>query len=567
MSLNLEALSKEYQSVFRKIANQLERRVSICNDIYDKVNNATIRSRGDLMTSDNPDPRRDFNREFGYPTSISSTMYQNIFDRSGIAYRLISMLAEDCWKASPNVYEDENPEVKTLFEETFYSIGKRLRGETSYYDTTQEGNPLWSILKKLDITSGIGEFGIAVLGFDDGETLDTPIEGFEEEPNSDLSQPYADGIRFLAPFSYPREGTLTKTRNLIYIRVFPQTLVSISEFDQRSYSPRYGEPLYYEVHVANPRVDSETFSPTNTYRVHWSRVIHVPSDNDRPRLENVYNYVLNLEKLLGGSAEMYWLGAFPGIQVSTHPNLGTEVDVDTEATKDELELFMNGMQRFFILTGMDAKTLAPTVVSPEPQINVQIAAICAAKEIPLNIFLKGRVGEPTQDGSDEIWDEKIKGRQKTHIIPNIIIPVIDRFINVGVLPKPEKWGVYWNNMHTKTDAEKASNAMQRTQALVTYANSKASMIVSPMDYLVRFLWFTEEEAETIIDNAESFVSDMDIPKGALINDSLLTTPDTNKPDLKNDVALPKGSGANNDGKVILPSGDTTTGKNTSTKSK
>lgn len=561
-------MAEEYKVVFRKLAAQVNERVRVCNSIYERVHNSTIRSRGDLMTSDNPDPRRDMNREFGYPDSISSSMYQKLFDRSGLAYRIVTMLPEDCWKASPNIYEDENPEVKTEFEKILPEIGKTIRGEKSYYDTTQEGNPLWKIMKKLDIESGIGEYGIAVLGFDDGQPLNSPIEGYEEvlstggEYTPEIAQ-----ARFLAPFSYPREGVTPLKRKLIYVRIFPQTLITVTEYDQRSYSPRYGEPLYYEVEVANPRTDSESTTPTTRYRVHWSRVINVASDDDRPRLENVFNYILNLEKLYGGSAEMYWLGAFPGIQVSTHPNLGTEVDVDEEHTKTELELFMNGMQRFFILTGMEAKTLAPVVVSPEPQINVQIAAICASKEIPINIFLKGRIGEPTQDGSDELWDERIKGRQKNHIIPNIIIPFIDRLINVGVLPVPEKWGVYWNNMHTKTDAEKASNAMQRTQALVTYANSKASMVVSPMDYLVRFLWFTEEEAETIITNSESFMKEMDIPKGALINDSLLSPPEVNAPDLKNDVALPKGSGAKNDGKVILPTGDTTTGKSTSTKSK
>ena len=65
----------------------------------------------------------------------------------------------------------------------------------------------------------------------------------------------------------------------------------------------------------NNAAQTKSVLPIGTGLVHASRVIHVAEDilDDEvygiPRLEPLYNYLDDLLKVVGGSAEMFWLDA------------------------------------------------------------------------------------------------------------------------------------------------------------------------------------------------------------------------------------------------------------------
>jgi hypothetical protein len=352
-----------------------------------------------------------------------------------------------------------------------------------------------------------------------------------------------------------------KETKLLFMRAFDESLVQVVRYEWSVRNPRFGQPVMYRVTLNDPREQhSGVGLPMATVFVHWSRVIHL-ADNlgsseifGVPRMRPVLNRLLDLRKLYSGSAEMYWRGAFPGLSLETHPQLGGDVDVDSSILQDTMEQYMNGLQRYLLLMGMSAKTLAPAVVDPTPQINTQIEAVCIQLGIPKRVFCGSERGELASNQDDASWNDRLKHRQNLYITPKIIVPFVDRLIYLGVLPEPKDNGqkivdnmvrngwkatkqktggwllvnesddseepgktvdvgeggftVEWPDLDSNTDKDKAMIAFQRTQAMAAYAGGNVESLLPPMDYLTHELGFTEEEATAILDNAQKHLEEV-----------------------------------------------------------
>lgn len=437
------------------------------------------------------DPRRNLDDECGYPKVVRIQDYQDLYDRNGVANRVVGVLAEETWQVQPVVYEDDDPEVETAFERDFNRLGQNLNVgsgpvpgspvQTSSY-RPPGGSVIWEYLKRLDVVSGIGRYGILLLGLDDGKPL--------EEPAS-----YRPG------------------QKLTYLRTFPEILCPVHDFERNKANPRYGQPTSYQVSFNSTQYDETTtgtelsYAPGETRRVHWTRVIHV-ADNllssevfGVPREQPVLNYLLNCDKLYGGSAEMYWRGAFPGISFETHPQLGADPEIDLAGMRQMAERYMNGLQRYLALVGMYAKSLAPQVVDPTPQIMVQIQAICIKLGIPMRIFMGSERGELSSSQDTAEWNDRLRQRQRDHATPRLVVPFVDRMIQLGCCTAPKLFQAWWPDLTSQTGQEKSQIAFQRTQALVQYVKGEGWRIIPPLDFLSRVLGFDEMEAAAILKNA------------------------------------------------------------------
>lgn len=466
--------------------------------VHDLILNA-LGSRSELLKQFF-DPRRNLNHECGYPDKVEPAEYQNLYERNGIAARVVQVFPKETWQVMPEVYEDEDPTVLTPFEEDWKETGEYLQQINDYKSSPSqtvaaefpgsetidyEGDCtvyLWEALKRIDVVSGIGRYGVLFMGLDDGLALDHPA-------------------RF-------REG-----QKITYLRTFPETQAPFSKVDENVSSPRFGQPTEYTITLNDPRAGTSwTAAATTTKRVHWSRVIHV-ADNllssevfGTPRMQEVLNRLLDLDKLYGGSAEMYWRGAFPGLSFETHPTLGADPDLGSPdeklLTKRMIENYMNGLQRYLALVGMSAKSLAPQVVDPTPQIMVQIQAICIRLGIPMRIFMGSERGELASSQDDAAWNDRLKERQKYHVNPRIIYAFVRRLIQLGVLRKPKKWNIFWPDLTSQSAGEKSQVAFQRTQALVQYVKGEGWRIVPPVLFLTKLLGFEEAEAIAVIQKAK-----------------------------------------------------------------
>ncbi len=523
---------------------------SFVNRLRDLTANAIYSQR--LWLRNQLTERRDINKECDYPDlgAYDAWRYHDLYRQEAIANRVVGVMPEETWKVLPEVYEDDDPGEETEFELAFKQVAQGLRGGSRYKDDVN--NPIWKVLKRLDVISGIGQYGILLMGFDDVNDdgtlrpLSEPVQGVEERFSMPGSKPptarkggdgkeleygpqgpigpegYSPGTKAQPTGNYagvsvggePRLGVYgltvnkrkTEDRKLLYLKTFPESLAQISQWETNPTSPRYGQPVMYSVSFNDPRGYATGIGPPlSTMDVHWTRVLHVADNVESiealgvPRMQPVLRRLLDLQKEYGGSAEGFWQGCIPGIKIETNPQLGANVVIPKAETKDALEQYLNGFQRFLIGEGTQINTLAPTIVDPTAQINIQIQAVCICLKVPQRIFMGSERGELSSSQDSREWTGRVKERQEGYVSDGIISPFIDRLIMTGVLPEPESYAIAWPDLASMTDAEKAAVGVQRVQALTTFISGGGDVGMTWMDFWTRFMGLDQAEAESIID--------------------------------------------------------------------
>lgn len=430
------------------------------------------------------DSRRSINHECGYPDTgliTLETHYSELYGREGVATRVVDIFPDECWAVHPGLFETEDNQQETAFEQAFAALNDNLQEIESWYaDGNEKSSPFWETLHRVDKLCGVGSFGAILIQFDDAQ---------------DPLQPMTKG----------------GAKNCLGLRPLDQSCIDVATYVTDKTSPRYGRPETYNLTLSNTtNTSGEIGIVLETVQVHWTRLIHI-ADNigsneyfGTPRMQPVLNRLLDIRKLLGGSAEMYWRGAFPGISFESNPQVAPEdVDVDAKAAmRDALEQYMNGLQRYLISTGMMVKSLAPQVVAPNDQIDAQIDAICIALDVPKRVFIGSERGELASSQDAKKWNRRLSFRQNNFCTPRIIVPLIDRLIWAGVLPEPkEGYQVRWPDLDSLTLAEKADIAASRVEAMVKFvAGGVADSLMSQHDFLTRELGYNPEEADEILAN-------------------------------------------------------------------
>lgn len=475
----------------------------VCNSygVFDDVHNAKSRQAVDMITNavvsraelikTLMDPRRDVYDSCGLTkANLGWRNFQFLYEREAVAARVVEVMPRECWQVTPVVYEDEEGEVATAFEEAWDEVGRTIGGEDSWFEDDR-GNPVFEWLERADVRCGIGTYGIILLGLDDGA--------------KNLSDP--------VPLVGDKGYNARKPRRLQYVRVFSEGEARISERERERNSPRYGQPTMYEVSLdtdpATSVLTTDGAATGTDTRVHWTRVVHVVDNVEgsvifgAPRMRPVYNNLAGIQKVTHGSAEMYWLGALPGISLEgTAQNAGARFPM--AQLREMMFDYFNDLQRFIALKGMTAKPLAPQVVSPRDQIDIQIEAICIKLGIPKRIFMGSERGELASSQDDASWNDRLRARQRSQINPRVVAPFVNRLIQLGVLPRPkDRYRIWWPDLDSQTDAEKANIALTKTNALVAYAGQPAAQdTYTRYEFLTRIMGHTEEEAQVIIDNAD-----------------------------------------------------------------
>lgn len=498
------------------------------------------------------DARRSVNDECGFPPApVSPQVYWDLFDRDPVANRVVSVMAKECWQVTPTVTEDDDPDERTAFEMAWDELGAMTEALPSWYGD-EKGSLIWEYLIRADVLSGIGQYGVIVLGLDDGLDPSLPAPGWDEvysepevspaygkavaavaaargtKPESPDPDPLGAafvermrGVRNLAvnarSSGLPARWELrinaakTKGRRLISIHTLPQVLAKVTAYEVNRSSPRFGQPVIYQITFNDPReMNGEYGPPTGTQMYHWSRVVHVADNRvgnnmyGVERLRPVLNNVLSAQKPTYASAEGFWKACFTLLSLET---ADPETDVDAASLKNMMEEVQNGLQKFFWLKGLSAKSIAPTVVDPTPFVLTQIQQICIQLGIPQRVFMGSERGELASSQDDAAWNDRLKHRQQTYLTPWVIRPFVDRLIALGVLPEPEKYSITWPEVASNNPTEKSQILLTRTQAMGAYSSSGANAVMGAKDYLTREMGFDEEEAENILENVREEAED------------------------------------------------------------
>lgn len=511
------------------------------------------------------DPRRDLRDACGHPKgSIPVEMFQETFDRNGVGKRVVEVYPEETWQVVPEIYETEQESVLTPFEEAWNGLAQSMSSEPDHLRSDSDGSVIWEYLSRIDVQSGIGRYGILLLGLNDGRPLFKPVKGVTEKNSKPGMLPEQEGTldgekrpivlneEDVPIYSLTVNQEETEGRQLIYLRTFPESQVTISSYETNFSSPRYGKPTEYliteTIYEEGDRLEhSGTHNAAMSKRVHWSRVIHI-ADNlnsssevyGSPRMELVIDRLLDLQKLYGGSGEMYWRGAFPGLSFeSTTPPGGVEFDV--QSLKDMYEDYSNDLQRAFYLLGMTVKSLAPQVVAANEQISAMLEAICIALGVPMRIFMGSERGELASSQDAKAWNRRVKKRQKRHVTPRIIRPFVNRLIYLGVLPVPEKgYQVEWPELASLSELESAEVASQIAEAMGKYITYGLKVIMPPIYFLTTIMGFDVEEVQQWLQEAEKIQEEEERKmEEEAQRQALLAGDPTNDPSHPGGTSLPK----------------------------
>ncbi len=494
------------------------------------LNAESLMARRDLIDALSND-KRDIDKECGYPLDISIEMYQIMYERNEFAARVVSVYPEESWALAPLVFESEDDQ-HTPFEEAFEALFK-----------TSQLN-LWYWCKLIDELSGIGEFGVLFLGVSDGKDPREPVAGVEEalilKPSlhitpedrtnrtmvqnrkkaqatknrdtngdgfaEDTSPELTAAEILTSPPNAPPPG---QPLQLLYIQAFPQLSCQILSRDLNKQSARYMQPLLYNLKFKDLQgtIGTQTAqgsSDSTTVAVHWTRIIHI-ADNRKmstilgmPRQKQMFNRLLDIRKILGGSGEMFWKGGFPGLAFELAPGASTaDNEFDKASLRRELSRYSNGLQRYLALVGMKATQLSPQVADPSNHMAEQIQAICIALGVPRRVFLGAEEAKIASSQDMKTWNKRLGRRQNDYLTPWVVMPLVDRLIAMQVLPKPAEYTVFWYDLNTITEQDKSAVALTKTQAIAQYIQGNCDQIMPPNSWFKYVLGLDRRELEEV----------------------------------------------------------------------
>lgn len=362
---------------------------------------------------------RDVWDALGYKKYLTIQDFRLRYERGGIAARVVEAKPESTWRGTGEVIEVEDPNTITNFEQAFMDLNKRL--------------DIWSSFYHADVMAGIGRYAVILLG----------APGPLEEP---IPSPL-------------------KPDNLVYLMSFAEDEAKIHNEDlvKDTADPRFAMPEMYELTRLKPKNGL-------VQKVHWSRLVHVRAEGvpdgvlyGPERLRKPWNYFDDLDKVVGGGAESYWVRAHQGYVF----NLDKEADLKPEKKKemqDQLDEFINGMRRVLRLQGVEAKTLGSDVADFSGPASSIVDMISSTTGIPKRILMGSERGELASTQDRENWSDRIDDRRTQYAHPMVVKPFVQRLIDLKALPEPKEFSTRWPDQMSLTETEKADLTLKLSKS-------------------------------------------------------------------------------------------------------
>ena len=448
MGIEMIRTSKVVQKPASQIQIDQETRIQVLSDALNRS-----RLAGQLGMSYHGD--RDLYEVLGYKKDLLYMDYYNQYSRQDIAAAVINKPVDASWRGPVGIMES-NDDQDTPLEMAWDELERRLHIKNQ--------------LQRLDKLTGIGRYGVLFLGLSD------------IKQTADLQKPIVPG----------------KGLKLLYVRALSEMNAQINSYVTSPDNERYGLPFNYTVRIVQPGNNS-----SQTFLVHYSRIIHVAdgllegSVFGKPRLKAVFNRLTDLEKLTGGSAEMFWRGARPGFHGDVNPDIQMSEDEKAEL-KDQFDEYDNNLRRFLVSSGITMQSLEAQVSDPSAHVDVQIQMISAETGIPKRILTGSERGELASSEDKDSWLGIVQGRREEWIEPNILHPFIERCIEYGILPAagPDGYSITWSNLWAPSEDEKVKIGASRASAIQSYASNPYAMDIMPPEAFYKWcLGLSEEEVE------------------------------------------------------------------------
>jgi len=372
---------------------------------------------------------RNLYHTLGYPEDLEYQDFLSMYTRGDLAQRIIEAPVDDTWRHAPELREGDGNDVDsdTPFTNTFDAFAQDIG--------------LWNQLEQLDAITGIGRYGVLLIGIRDGHKLDEPVEN------------------------------IVGLNQVIYLQPYDEGQVTINSYVTNRGSPNYGLPEQYTIDPGEG----------DSFPVHYSRIIHVVEKPrfsriyGQPRLEAIYNRLMDLQKVIGSSAEAYWKLIYKGAIISTKDGYSLPSDADSVTELEtKIDDYVNDFRRFLLLDGMEMKDLGSQNVDPSNLVDVIISVIAATMGIPKRILMGSELGELASSQDAGHWAGRIASRRTKYAEGRILNPLLKRLSDWGALELPKIYSWYWQPLFELSDVDRAAAAKNYADSLVSASAASAS---------------------------------------------------------------------------------------------
>lgn len=408
--------------------------------------------------------KRNLYEALGYPRLIFPADYRSRFRRNAVAARIIEAKPQSTWRGGGEVIEDAQPDTNTAFEQAFFDLDRRLK--------------LWSMFQRVDTLAGFGRYGILFYGAPGA--IDAPL------------------VKLRGP------------NELMYLTPYSEEDAAVQVFEMEPENARFGLPIFYSVSRMTPSMTMvpapevtglvQSSNPSGGRRVHYSRCLHVADGllDDHlfglPRLERCWNLLDDLDKVTGGGAEAFWRRADAGLQVDVDPEMELE-PADEAALDQEIDDYLHKLRRVVRTRGVKMQPLTSAVAGIKDPIDGIMSQISAGTGIPQRILMGSERGQLASTQDDDNWTQRIVDRRRDFAGPMVIIPFLDRMIELKVLPKPKApYSVGWPELDNLDEVQRSTVAQQ----WASINKDMGEQVVTPNEIRDRLLGLPPLEQAAIV---------------------------------------------------------------------
>lgn len=390
------------------------------------------------------DGARDNYGVLGYDVTITAQQYRELYRRGGIAGRAVNALPKAVWRGDGELVEDKDPETQTQFEAEWFAMNDRFK--------------VWSTCMRAHILASLGSFSVLLLGAAGDYTTELP-------QGSPVALGKPGGLIYLQPFG---GGVLDSTRGTAQTNSAGATTmfaadVTVASWEQDAGSPRFGQPLTYNLRRTN------VVAPELSRPVHWTRCIHIPSEGflddaiyGPPALEGVWNYFCDLLKIVGGGGEASWLNMHPGMHMDLDKDVTfgskEEAAAQVDAMKENALAYKHQLTRWLQTRGVTVTQLQANPTDFATNADTILKLIAGTRGIPLRIMTGSEMGQLASDQDRDNWNDIVRDCRSGYAHPVILRPLIERLVAYGYLTQPAQWEPVWPDVAALTQAEKAAGA-------------------------------------------------------------------------------------------------------------
>lgn len=384
--------------------------------------------------------RRNLYDVFGYTINPSFQQCMAKYVRQDIAGRVVDAPANALW-TNPPVITSNNAD----WDQTWRDFIIQLR--------------LWERLNRADKLAGIGKYSIILIGFNDGQTLDKPVNA---------------------------SRVAAQQKKVLYLQPYSSESAKISKYVNNTASEHFMKP---EIYTIDPKHDIDILGQHKQisgipaigmapFTVHRSRVLHIcenPMENEvfgAPRMERVFNVLDDLLKVTGGAAETFWLTANRGLHIDIDKDLSMD-PADEDALADEIDEYSNNQRRIIRTRGTKVSSLGSDVVDPRGAHSILLATLSSATGIPQRILTGAEAGQLASEQDRANWADRVDERRSDFAMPRVLLPLMGLLTLGGALEAPDDLtvSVLWPHAFKLNPLEAAQTSAQHARSATNFAST------------------------------------------------------------------------------------------------